>query len=571
MKSTRTALLLATVAALLTTTAAAAAEIDHLQTRELEIRLKTVTSGAAPVSQYRVWFTRNQGQSWEASPTLHAGAPPILFTAPSDGRYGFRVVAIDQSGTQASPPQPGEQPEYECVVDTTAPVLIVNAPTSGEPVYSGGDVVIDYQTHDENLGATPVRIEYRLLPDTVWQDIPDGYDLYPASARRPWFLPAVDGEVELRIIATDRAGNSATWMLDSPLQVIPFDGFTGSRAVAADDFSAFRRMPIFYRIPTFSFIERKTVEIWYRHESGPWQREVDPDRMSPYRFEARDEGRYFFYVRCISLNDVADRSAPTEDTPPDHRSVIDTLPPQGDVWISDGTSKVYHKAGTELAVHWDIVDTNLAAENCRLEYSIDGGGTWRVLDEQLSFQAGRGTYFWRAPLIEIEHAAFRVLARDLADNETQVRSRNSLHMINPTVDPEIAAEKYYQRGVYLARSGSRDSLHSAIEYLGVSLSYDARNANVWHDRGVLKMRLREPMGALEDLTQAHQLSSDIEITFSLVRAHLNVHRFGVDPLVNHLASAREILGTVSRVDIYKKENFRELQSAYDLLAKALEE
>lgn len=568
MKSTRTTLLLL---GMLLPAAAVASDVDYLQTRELEIRLKTINAGAAPLSKYQVWFTRDTGKTWEAAPTMHVGAPPILFTAPSDGRYGFRVIAIDESGTQAPVPQPGETPEYECVVDTTPPVLVVNAPTGGDPVHAGGRAVIDWQAHDENLANTPVRIEYRLLPDRVWQDIPDAYLTYPAQGRHPWFLPAVDGEIDLRIIVTDLAGNAASWMLESPLQVMPFDGFVGSRTVTADEFSAFRRLPIFYRIPAFSFVERKTVEIWYRHENGPWQRSTDTDRMSPFRFEATNEGRYFFYVRCISQNDVADRVAPGPDTPPDHRTVVDTLPPQGQVWIADGASKIYHKAGTELAVHWEIADTNLAAKNCRLEYTIDGGATWRILDEQLPFQAGSGTYFWKAPLVEIEHAAFRVLARDFADNESHVRSRNSLHMINPTIDPELAANKYYQRGLYLARSGDVDSLRSAIEYMGVSLSYDSRNANVWHDRGVLKMRLREAIPALEDLTRAHQLSSDIQITFSLVRAHLNLHRLGINPQVNHFATAREILATVSRVDIYKEENFRELQNAYDLLAKALEE
>lgn len=553
----------------LTTSPIVGSERPHFATRELSINTSITRVGAAPVAAYQLWSTTDGGQSWARAGEPYVGAPPVPFAAPGDGQYGFLVTALDHAGLGGRPPQPGQRPDFECVVDTEAPTLEVFRPERAEPIYSGGQLVIQWRAIDPSFGAEPVRVEYRRRPDPVWQPIlPDR--TFVAEGTQAWWPPFVDGELELRVLATDRAGNRTEWQLDSPLRVIPFDGFRGSRVMAAAPFSSFRMIPVFYRIQEFSLVELEDVEVWYRHESGGWQRTVDPDRVSPYRFEAQHDGNYYLYLRAVNRNLLATRPQPGPDTPPDLRIIVDTHSPDGDLRVGSGEKKVFHRAGDSLEIAWQLTDANLQPNACRLEYSIDSGREWRSLSNEVRLVGGQGTFQWRAPMLEIGDLRLRLVARDYAGNQTYVESSSVLHLINPTVDPKLAAQDFYQRGLFLSRLGDRASLMTALENLDVALTYDPDHALAWHDRGAIRMQLNLPLAAISDFQRARDLrSGDLDLTFSLIRAHLHVARSGKDPQTNHAAAARTLFDTVSRVDIYKEINYRELMNEYQILEQSL--
>lgn len=548
---------------------AEASELAHYRTHSLEINTSTTSVGAAPVKGYQLWYTLDGGQSWDKTEAPHLGPAPVPFQAPADGHYGFLVTAFDQAGKGMLPPQPGTRPEFECVVDTQAPVLEVFRPDRSEPIYAGGQITLQWRATDASFADYPVSLEYRRLPDRVWQSIlPER--TFTAEGQEAWWPPFVDGELELRFRATDRAGNEQEWVLESPLRVIPFDGFRGSRVLSAAPFSSFHRVPVFYRIPEFSFIELDEVEIWVRHETGKWSRRRDADRVSPFRFEAVLDGSYYFYLRAISRNRIESRPAPGPDTPPDMRVIVDTHPPQGQLTVGSGTSTVFHRAGDPLPISWNLHDSNLSPRGCRLEYSLDDGASWRTLTSELRFRDGDGRYDWRAPLLELDRLHMRMVARDLAGNLTFVRAESNLHIINPTLDPKLASEEFYRRALFLSRQGDRSSLVSALENLDVSLTYDPENAIAWHDRGALKMLLRMPVDALEDFEKALELRpQDIPLAFSLVRALLQVSRSGAAPDADHKARARIVFSTIARVNIYKEIHYRELLQQYKLLKDSL--
>lgn len=552
-------------------TKSSASAVPHYSNRQLEITTSTARVGAAPVRSYQLWFTRDGGRSWEKTPEVHRGAPPIPFNAPSDGHYGFLVTALDLAGKSTPPPQPGTQPEFQCVVDTQAPVLEVFRPTGGEPIYAGGQTILQWRTHDPNVGERPVRIEYRRQPENVWQSIlPESS--FAAEGSQAWWPPFVQGQIELRMLVADRAGNEAAWHLETPIQIVPFDGFRGSRVIAADPFSSFHTIPVFYRTPQVNTVELAEVEIWYRYEQESWTRTVDPDRFSPYRFEAPVDGTYYFYLRALKRNGGANRPAPGPDTPPDHRIVVDTHPPTGFVSIGNGAEKVFHKAGESLPIRWQVQEQNLSVNGSRLEYSLDSGRSWRTLAPEVTFRDGAGSYGWRVPILEIDGILLRLVARDLAGNQTFVQAPSSLHLINPSLDPKKASQEFYQRAIFLSRQGDRPSLVAALENLDVALTYDSKNAMAWHDRGALKMILRLPLEALGDFTKAHELRPlNIPFAFSLVQAHVNIERLRLQPDVDHHNAAKQVFSAVSRVEIYKNLNYRELLNRYRLIEKELED
>ncbi|MGE3165644.1 MAG: hypothetical protein AB7O52_12110 [Planctomycetota bacterium] len=546
-----------------------AEELPHFATRELSIRTAITSVGAAPVASYQLWVTTDGGRSWARGGAPYPGPAPVPFVAPGDGRYGFLVAAFDSAGLGSRPPQPGQTPDFECVVDTEAPALEVLRPETSDAIYAGGQVICQWRALDASLGPKPVRIEYRRRPDPVWQPILPEND-FIAEGSQAWWPPFVDGEVDLRIVATDRAGNRSEWELPAPLRVIPFDGFRGSRVLAATPYSSFHSVPIFYRIQEYTLVELEEVELWYRHETSSWARASDPDKVSPYRFEARLDGNYFFYLRATNRNGVATREPPGADTPPDLRVIVDTHSPEGALRVGNGERKVFHRAGDPLEIAWQLADANLRASACRLEYSLDSGHDWRSLANDIHLSGGNGTFLWRAPLLEIGELRVRLVARDYAGNQTYVESDSILHLINPTVDPKAAAQDFYQRGLFLSRLGDRASLMSALENFDVALTYDPEHALAWHDRGAIRMLLNLPLAAIADFERARELRPrDLDLTFSLIRAHLHVARSGKDPQVDHTAMARTLFESVSRVDIYKEINYRELLNEYQLLEQGL--
>ena len=243
-------------------------EVRHFRSRNIELDVVPVAAGAAPVAHYQIWYTTDDGRTWQPAESVHRGPPPVRFAAPADGRYGFRAVGVDRAGHRQAAPQPGDAPELSCVIDTRPPQLEVRSPLDGSELYAGDPLVLDWQTDDENLGSHPVTIEYRRADGEPWQRV-NLAEAYTASDRRQWFTPFVDGQLQIRVQAEDLAGNSVRWVTEVPLRIVPFTGFRGSRGIAADSYSAFRRFPVFYRLQRFSPIHVASVEIWFRRVGSP--------------------------------------------------------------------------------------------------------------------------------------------------------------------------------------------------------------------------------------------------------------------------------------------------------------
>ena len=120
----------------------------------------------------------------------------------------------------------------------------------------------------------------------------------------------------------------------------------------------------------------------------------------------------------------------------------------------------------------------------------------------------------------------------------------------------------------LAERGDPPSLAAAVERLDIALSYNDANAAAWHDRGVMFTQLGEHDLALADYERAHQLAPvDLEFRFHLMEGHLNLHHTGKAP--GHFEKARELFAAVSKVDVYKSEDFRSMLTAYKVLESIL--
>lgn len=562
------------LAALLATVSTAGADSEmegpiRLRTRSVEIPVETLTAGAAAIEGVTLWVTRDRGLTWEAVPGVQSGTGPIRYEAPSDGEYGFRVIARDRAGQTQSAPQPGDSSDVSCIIDTTPPQLTMITPTRDQKVYAGSEVVIRWSASDSLLTDRPVTIEARRSPAHPWSAIHEGMR-YEAEGVVQWWPSYVSGTFEMRLIVEDAAGNRRLWTTPRPIEIVPFDAFRESEVLAAETLTTFRDFPVFYRSPKFRPDEIATVEIWTRRGFGRWQVQTDPDRRSPYHFRSKEEGEVDLYLRTINFNGLSDRTAPGPDTPADLRVLVDTLPPIVSLRVEEGPAVRVHPGGTPLALYWRIEEMDPFPRGARIEVSIDEGGRWQVLEELTDLSLGEGMVEWIPPMIETDDLDLRIVARDRAGNRAQKLAATRVRLINPLADSTTLIAKHHERALVLAARGDRRSLLRALDELALVHELSPEDSAAWHDRGVLETKLGMHVEAKESYRRALNFRpGDLRLTLSLVQGLLNVHRSIPEPDGSELEEARKVFSGILKSQIYEDLEFRELLERYQALKEAL--
>ena len=134
--------------------------LQYVNWRELRLPCKYGSEGTAPVTGLRLWWTDDNGHSWQVYPLKGTLAPQpyIAFTVPADGTYGFYLQAVDDAGNTSGDPVPGEPVPLSVVVDTTPPELEILTPGREEGFDAGQVVTLQWAAHDTSLADAPVRI-----------------------------------------------------------------------------------------------------------------------------------------------------------------------------------------------------------------------------------------------------------------------------------------------------------------------------------------------------------------------------------------------------------------------------
>jgi len=194
------------------------ADVRYVATRE--VLLAYATANPAPVEQVDLWVTRDGGKTWSREPGRPCGRQTLAFQAPADGWYGFYLVLHNSAGVSADPPAAGTEPHSMAIVDTVAPVLQLHRGSEPPRIVAGCPFSLRLSLIDEHLGPRPLRAFTRTHGEETWVDGGwadlDGPEL-------TWSAPAdLAGPVDLRIVATDLAGNRALDdLLDVPVEAPP--------------------------------------------------------------------------------------------------------------------------------------------------------------------------------------------------------------------------------------------------------------------------------------------------------------------------------------------------------------
>ena len=176
----------------------------HVNSRSLILSYDM--QAATDVASARLWFSRDDGQSWHEA-AQDQPCQQLKFEAQNDGKYFFYIVLENKGGASAPPPQPGTEPHLTAIVDTIPPTLQLHGANSAPSELGSALVRIRASALDENLGSAATRVFYRADATSGWQDggnaaLSDGLILWNAP-------PDIDAVVDLRVTVTDLSGNRA--------------------------------------------------------------------------------------------------------------------------------------------------------------------------------------------------------------------------------------------------------------------------------------------------------------------------------------------------------------------------
>jgi hypothetical protein len=160
-------------------------------------------AGASGVGKVEVWITRDQGKSWQKLCEDADRKSPAEINLPGEGLFGVSLVVGNGRGFGATPPNPGDTPDWWIEVDTTKPAAEITGIRSGAE--NGASVQIAWTARDKNLGADPVDLFYATNRQGPWLPIARGLK---NDGQYRWNPPTEVGQqVHVRLVVRDQAGN----------------------------------------------------------------------------------------------------------------------------------------------------------------------------------------------------------------------------------------------------------------------------------------------------------------------------------------------------------------------------
>ena len=243
----------------------------------------------------------------------------------------------------------------------------------------------------------------------------------------------------------------------------------------------------------------ESVNLWYTTDGGrSWRNYgIDEDNVSPFTFNAGEQGLYGFYV--VATNQ-AGASAPTPgpSSEPHYWAYVDYTPPVVQL----------HRIGQDspatvpqtLHIHWSAVDNSLASRPIDLTYQSLPDGPWQRIAGPI---ANSGAYDWRVPTDFHKRIRVRITVRD--------RSGHAVEAISPATDikrPVPPAPPPRQRNTIVSRTGDArltglggDNLANH-QNRALQLYQQGKRHSIRGEYRLAESRLRDSLALDPDLTVA---------------------------------------------------------------------
>jgi len=187
--------------------AARAADTDGQYLATNQIRLTFQAEGERDLLGAEVWLRDERSAEWRRVATEWDGGQSALVTIEEDGCYDVFLMLRNEAGGSAAEPGPETAGQACVVIDTAPPVLQVHAVRVVDRGEAGIELRAGLTAYEENHRAEWIRVFYQ--PETGGRWV-DGGAGRVVDGELVWPVPRdVSGELRMRVVATDSAGNRA--------------------------------------------------------------------------------------------------------------------------------------------------------------------------------------------------------------------------------------------------------------------------------------------------------------------------------------------------------------------------
>jgi Tfp pilus assembly protein PilF len=360
----------------------------------------------------RVWYTLDNGSSWQLYSETQNPSSPAPVKVSEDGRYGFYTQARDVSGLEENPPVPGTPPKVVAIIDTLAPALVLVTPNTSETFSNSQDVRIQWNASDINFGPAPLNLYVSQDGGGTWEAIKKGL---PNTGTYVWKLPTESSEYyRVKVVAADLAGNESDDVSDANFRV---DGKPPVTRVTGPTDAKSPVFDVTYNAQDLGGAGLAKVQVYFQIEGEKvWHLYgEDKDLTSPFRFEAKQGGKYGF--KMVGTDRVGNSEPiPDASTRPDIWVLMDSIKPVVKLTSFKGSSIKPAGGKTIREISWTATDDNMAQSPITLELSTNDGATYDrvvVTDFQNS-----GRFPWTVPSdLDVDKARLRITAFDVLGNK----------------------------------------------------------------------------------------------------------------------------------------------------------
>ncbi|MEK6642487.1 MAG: tetratricopeptide repeat protein [Planctomycetota bacterium] len=181
-------------------------------------------------SRAELWYKKELGKLWMAAKVIDSDGS-LIFDADGDGLFGFFIILHNTAGASSPPPAADTSPQHWIRVDRSLPSVQALSIRPDPRFAVNRDLHLRWSATDDNLSDRPVSLHYRTEQTKSFKPIADC--LSPRGAYR-WSAPTdVTGRLELKFSATDRAGNTGTYIAEIEQAGV---GKATSQPTPSDDF-----------------------------------------------------------------------------------------------------------------------------------------------------------------------------------------------------------------------------------------------------------------------------------------------------------------------------------------------
>jgi hypothetical protein len=187
-----------------------------INTRRFTLGYRVDDVGPSGVGGVDLFITQDQGRKWFRYGEDADRKSPFEVEVPQDGEYGFEVRVRSGAGLSMDPPQPGEPPSIQVLIDQTPPTLELMPMQQGQGT-AMNQVLIRWRTTDTHPSDKPISLYYAPSPQGPWELI-SGWR--PDTGTFPWTVAAGSPmQLYVRVMARDAAGNIAQAETTQPVVV----------------------------------------------------------------------------------------------------------------------------------------------------------------------------------------------------------------------------------------------------------------------------------------------------------------------------------------------------------------